>query len=119
MRTTAIADRPHPRRARKVILCFFWFRRAGKVTVAPRWTEPRHDDSLFDMTANRTVFVTLSRRARSLALSFACFLTATLHAQSPSSRLSPVEQRIRNYVRAHQAEQVDFLEKAVNISSGT
>jgi len=33
--------------------------------------------------------------------------------------LSRVEQRIRDYVRAHEVEQVDFLEKAVNISSGT
>jgi glutamate carboxypeptidase len=33
--------------------------------------------------------------------------------------LSPIEQRIRDYVRAHEAEQVAFLEKAVNISSGT
>jgi glutamate carboxypeptidase len=71
------------------------------------------------MTPNPTVFVTLQRRALTLALGCACFLTATLHAQSPNSSLSPVEQRIRDYVRAHQAEQVDFLEKAVNISSGT
>jgi glutamate carboxypeptidase len=33
--------------------------------------------------------------------------------------LSPTELKIRDYVRAHQAEQVAFLEKAVNISSGT
>ena len=33
--------------------------------------------------------------------------------------LSPTEVRIRDYVRAHQAEQISFLEKAVNISSGT
>jgi glutamate carboxypeptidase len=34
-------------------------------------------------------------------------------------RLSPVEQKIRDYVRAHEAEQIALLEKAVNISSGT
>src|SRR6185437_12136740 len=33
--------------------------------------------------------------------------------------LSSTEQKIRNYVRQHQAEQIAFLEKAVNISSGT
>jgi len=33
--------------------------------------------------------------------------------------LSPTEQKIRDYVRAHQADQISFLEKAVNISSGT
>ncbi len=33
--------------------------------------------------------------------------------------LSATEQKIRDYVRAHEAEQVAFLEKAVNISSGT
>src|SRR4051812_41986768 len=71
------------------------------------------------MTPNPTVFVTLARRAYALALFCACFQATTLHAQSPSSGLSRVEQRIRDYVRAHQAEQVDFLEKAVNISSGT
>jgi len=30
-----------------------------------------------------------------------------------------VEQKIRDYIRAHEAEEVGFLEKAVNISSGT
>jgi glutamate carboxypeptidase len=33
--------------------------------------------------------------------------------------LSKVEQRIRDYVRAHEAEEIDLLAKAVNISSGT
>jgi glutamate carboxypeptidase len=33
--------------------------------------------------------------------------------------LSATEQKIRDYVRAHQTEQISFLEKAVNISSGT
>ena len=42
------------------------------------------------------------------------------HAQSPAEpRLTPVERRIVDYVRAHEAEQVNLLEKAVNISSGT
>jgi len=38
---------------------------------------------------------------------------------SGTPTLSRAEQRIRDYVRAHGAEQVSFLEKAVNISSGT
>jgi len=33
--------------------------------------------------------------------------------------LSKVEQKIRDYVRLHEAEQIALLEKAVNISSGT
>jgi glutamate carboxypeptidase len=43
-----------------------------------------------------------------------------LFAQTGSTPpLSPTEQKIRDYVRAHEAEQIAFLEKAVNISSGT
>lgn len=34
-------------------------------------------------------------------------------------QLSKIELRIRDYVRAHASDQVTFLEKAVNISSGT
>ena len=30
-----------------------------------------------------------------------------------------LEQRIRDYFRAHEAEEIDLLSKAVNISSGT
>ena len=40
-------------------------------------------------------------------------------AQAGAAPLSKAEQEIRDYVRAHEAEQVGFLEKAVNISSGT
>src|SRR5437868_10197602 len=38
---------------------------------------------------------------------------------SGAQALSTTEQKIRDYVRAHEAEQIAFLEKAVNISSGT
>ena len=38
---------------------------------------------------------------------------------APLPKLTPVEQRIRDYVRAHENEQIAFLEKAVNINSGT
>ena len=34
-------------------------------------------------------------------------------------RLNSVEQKIRDYVRAHENDQIAFLEKAVNINSGT
>jgi glutamate carboxypeptidase len=60
---------------------------------------------------------------RLLLFVFACLLSTSLPvtaaAQSPVTPLSKVEQQIRDYVRSHQAEQIDFLEKAVNISSGT
>ena len=47
-------------------------------------------------------------------------MTNAANAQSSGPpALSRVEEKIRDYVRAHEAEQVDFLEKAVNISSGT
>lgn len=39
--------------------------------------------------------------------------------QSATPALSGVEQKIHDYVRAHEAEEIDLLEKAVNISSGT
>ena len=59
-------------------------------------------------------------RAAALSLSLLAGTTASLAGQSASEpRLTPIEQRIRDYVRAHESEQVAFLEKAVNISSGT
>jgi len=39
--------------------------------------------------------------------------------QGSPLRLSPVEERIRQFVRTHEAEQIALLEKAVNIGSGT
>jgi glutamate carboxypeptidase len=42
-----------------------------------------------------------------------------LSAQQPEPGLTAVEQKIRDYVRAHETEQIALLEKAVNISSGT
>jgi len=61
------------------------------------------------------------RRAR-LSLCFAlAFLTGIpARAQTRGELpLSAIENRIRAYVKAHEREQIDFLEKAVNISSGT
>jgi glutamate carboxypeptidase len=40
-------------------------------------------------------------------------------AQQGTPPLSRVEQKIRDYVRSHETEQINLLEKAVNINSGT
>ena len=46
--------------------------------------------------------------------------TAPLHGQQQNPpALSGVEQKIRDYVRSHESEQIALLERAVNISSGT
>lgn len=52
-----------------------------------------------------------------LALSVASQTAIGQSASEP--RLTPTEQKIRDYVRAHETDQTAFLEKAVNISSGT
>lgn len=74
------------------------------------------------MTPTWIVTVTARLRARLVPIAVACLLWSSpaataLGQQAP--KLSGIEQRIRDYVRTHQAEQIDFLEKAVNISSGT
>ncbi|MFL5481056.1 MAG: M20/M25/M40 family metallo-hydrolase [Gemmatimonadaceae bacterium] len=65
----------------------------------------------------------ICRRIACAALAVTAILsTASRRAKaqaSPSARLTPIEQKIRDYVRAHESEQITFLEKAVNISSGT
>jgi glutamate carboxypeptidase len=43
----------------------------------------------------------------------------TLYSQNQQPALSPIERKIRDYVRSHEAEEIALLEKAVNISSGT
>ena len=77
----------------------------------------------FDMTTTRLVSVTRSRSGFLASIVCACALlhsvAANAAAQVANPPLTRIEQRIRDYVRAHQAEQVSFLEKAVNISSGT
>ncbi len=76
-----------------------------------------------DMTSTSVVSVTRTRSARAVVAACACILlswaASSAAAQAGSPPLSKVEQKIRDYVRAHEAEQVGFLEKAVNISSGT
>jgi glutamate carboxypeptidase len=44
---------------------------------------------------------------------------STSRAQQGTPPLSRVEQKIRDYVRSHETEQINLLEKAVNINSGT
>src|SRR6478672_1219881 len=65
----------------------------------------------------------ICRRIAGAALgSFALLSTAARRATGQAAaepRLTPIEQKIRDYVRAHESEQIGFLEKAVNISSGT
>lgn len=62
------------------------------------------------------------RRIAAILVSFLVGLSAPAASAAQAAgepTLSPIEQKIRDYVRAHEAEQVAFLEKAVNISSGT
>ena len=77
----------------------------------------------FDMTSPSVVSVTRTHSARAVGAACACILlswaASSAAAQAGSPPLSKVEQKIRDYVRAHEAEQAGFLEKAVNISSGT
>ena len=44
---------------------------------------------------------------------------STSGAQQGTPPLSRVEQKIRDYVRSHETEQINLLEEAVNINSGT
>jgi glutamate carboxypeptidase len=62
----------------------------------------------------------LRRRPTRLWLCIAlAFLAGTpVRAQTPR-KLTAIEQRILAYVKAHEREQIDLLEKAVNINSGT
>lgn len=70
---------------------------------------------------------TLTRRCAFIsAIASAAFVLAAGQAgaqkavkAAPAPRLSPIEQKIRDYVNAHANEQIDLLEKAVNINSGT
>jgi hypothetical protein len=89
------------------------------------------------MTSTRPHAVRSSRTARRRAsatlaagtLALVAAITPLGAQQPPQSRrpprasadttLSPVEQRIRDYVRAHADDQIALLERAVNISSGS
>src|ERR1051325_1384331 len=75
------------------------------------------------MTPNLCQRVTSKSRVRALVAAAALLnliVTRSASGQAPTEpRLSPVEQKIRDYVRAHETDQIAFLEKAVNINSGT
>jgi len=75
------------------------------------------------MTPNRLSAVTgHTRRIAAVLVSFLVGFSApaaSLAQGAGAPALSPLERKIRDYVRAHETEQVAFLEKAVNISSGT
>src|SRR6266550_2113705 len=72
------------------------------------------------MTPTSISSVTM-RGVRPAALLCALLLAphSGLLAQANPPAISATEQKIRDYVRAHESEQIAFLEKAVNISSGT
>jgi glutamate carboxypeptidase len=68
------------------------------------------------------ILTTRAARAVTLTLIFATLFVAprAVSAQQEKAfKLDPVEQKIRDYVRAHETEEIGLLEKAVNISSGT
>jgi len=74
------------------------------------------------MTPTPVSRVTGSRSAPLIALLCTFCLSSTqrtLAQPAGAPALSSTEQKIRNYVRNHQTEQIAFLEKAVNINSGT
>ena len=60
--------------------------------------------------------MTLTVRSLSISLFAVCLFAETGSAQA---RLSSAEEKMRAYVQSHRADQIAFLEKAVNISSGT
>src|SRR5438105_15631743 len=74
------------------------------------------------MTPKSTPSLISGRAVRAAAMLCSLVLCVPLRAkgqQQSVPALSPIERKIRDYVRAHEQEQVAFLEKAVNISSGT
>ena len=60
-----------------------------------------------------------TRAARLVAFSILAVVSPLASNAQGVPPLSRVEQKIRDYVRSHEAEQINLLEKAVNISSGT
>jgi glutamate carboxypeptidase len=71
------------------------------------------------MRSIRNVHVRRGSRRGAITLAFALLLPVSSDAQSGPLRLSPVEERIRAFVKSHEAEQIALLEKSVNIGSGT
>ena len=49
----------------------------------------------------------------------ALFLTALAGGTATGQTLTPNEQKMREWIQAHSAEEISYLEKVVNINSGT
>ena len=75
------------------------------------------------MTNTLTLIVACGGSRLTRALFCLSLLAVAPHAalaQKPGEpALTKVEQRIRDYVKAHEGEEINLLEKAVNINSGT
>ena len=71
------------------------------------------------MTQTRNPGVTIRAGVLAACSILTIVSPSTSGAQQGGPPLSRVEQRIREYVRSHEAEQINLLEKAVNINSGT
>lgn len=67
----------------------------------------------------RNVHVRRGVRCGAISLACALMLPISGAAQPSPPRLSRIEERIRAFVKSHEAEQIGLLEKAVNIGSGT
>lgn len=102
MSTRAIENNPQARRARSVM-------RIKVDGIEPAWYS-------LSMTPVRPL---ASLRLVAAALAFVGAFSLRASVLQAQETLTRVEQRIRDYVRAHEAEQIALLEKAVNISSGT
>src|SRR5688500_7825471 len=64
--------------------------------------------------------LTRARARLSLCVTLAVHCSTPVNAQTPTERpLSVIESRIRAYVKAHEREQIELLEEAVNINSVT
>src|SRR3954468_6590413 len=69
-----------------------------------------------------SILTTKAARTVTLAVAAAAInipSKAIFSQQQKPLQLTSVEQKIRDYVRAHETEEIGLLEKAVNISSGT
>ena len=71
------------------------------------------------MTQTRNPGVTIHAAVLAACSILTLVSPPTSGAQQSAPPLSRVEQKIRDYVRSHETEQINLLEKAVNINSGT
>ena len=72
------------------------------------------------LSKSRVTRVRLARISAVLCATCLSYASPPIFGQTSGAQaLSTTEQKIRDYVRKHEAEQIAFLERAVNISSGT